>query len=247
MQCYNKPNTYPLVVALRKPLTFSVVCTENRGQRSTTTQQTKTMKPPLDVIKLRVGCSGSTNLLNLPPYYQFEDHATVKDPFNNLIELRTKSKFRIWDHLEEALPKFTKIELLNLAALKQVPMTDLIWKLRDMRKVEIKDESWPMWVYIMLNGGICILGGAQMFLYLRYRKNNSCFWNPWLLHSICSLWLQRLDGQRRATSPSDVGVRHQRDRGGEYTSGQRSVCPTKRRGYVGLFPEAPLPKSTKGD
>ena len=159
------------VVALREPLTFSVVCTENRGQRSATTQQTKTMKPPLDVIKLKPGCSGSSNLLNLPPYYQFEDYATVKDPFSNLIELRNKSKFRIWDHLEEALPNFTKIELSNLTALKQIPMTDLIWKLRDMRKVEIKDESWPMWVYIIINGGICILGGALIFLYLRYRKN----------------------------------------------------------------------------
>ena len=91
------------VVALREPLTFSVVCTENRDERSATTQQTKTMKPPLDVIKLKPGCSGSSNLLNLPPYYQFEDYATVKDPFSNLIELRNKSKFRIWDHLEEAL------------------------------------------------------------------------------------------------------------------------------------------------
>ena len=69
-------------------------------------------------------------------------------------------------------------------------MTDLIWKLRDMRKVEIKDESWPMWVYIIINNGICILGGALIFLYLRYRKNKGTldFETP---DSNYSLWLQR--------------------------------------------------------
>ena len=69
-------------------------------------------------------------------------------------------------------------------------MTDLIWKLRDMRKVEIKDESWPMWVYIIINDGICILGGALIFLYLSYRKNKGTldFETP---DSNYSLWLQR--------------------------------------------------------
>ncbi|MCG8046532.1 MAG: envelope fusion protein [Candidatus Thiodiazotropha endolucinida] len=160
------------VIALRESLTFSIVCTENGGQRSTTTQHTKTLEPPLDVITLQPGCSGSSNLINLPPYYQFEDYVSVKDPFSNLIELKNKSKFRIWDKVEEALPHFTKIELPeNLTALKQIPMTDLIWKLRGMRKVELKDNSWPMWAYVIINGGICILGGALVFLYIRYRKN----------------------------------------------------------------------------
>ena len=162
-----------------------------------------------------------------------------------MIELRNKSKFRIWDHLEEALPKFTNIELSNLAALKQIPMTDLIWKLRDMLKVEIKDESWPMWVYIMINGGICILGGALIFLYLRYTKNKRTldFETP----GCCTRFIlcgcrDRMD---KGEPPDEV-------MSVSYTKGTEEVniLPdrdrSKRRGYVGLFPKAPLPKSTKG-
>ena len=158
------------VVSLRESLTFSIVCTENVGRKSAMTQETKILSPPLDVITQEPGCSGSSNFLNLPPYYQFEERVSIKDPFSDLIELKNKSKFRIWNTFEEALPNFTKIELpSNLSEIKQLSMHDLIWKLRGMHRVEIKDQSWPIWAYIVINSGI--LAGCGIFLYLRYKQN----------------------------------------------------------------------------
>lgn len=55
-------------------------------------------------------------------------------------------------------------------------MNDLIWKLSGMRRVEIEDKSWPMWAYVIITGGICILAWGLVFLYLRYRKNKKT-WN----------------------------------------------------------------------
>ncbi|MES9990712.1 MAG: envelope fusion protein, partial [Candidatus Thiodiazotropha sp.] len=160
------------VVSLTEPLTFSIVCTENEGQKSAMTQHTKTLNPPLDIIRLGTGCSGSSNFLNLPPYYQFEEHVSIMDPFNNLIELKNKTKFRIWNPLEKALPNFTKIEIpTNLSTIKRIPMDDFILKLQGMRRVQIRDNSWPLWAYIIINSGVCLIAGGLIFLYLRYRKN----------------------------------------------------------------------------
>ena len=40
-----------------------------------------------------------------------------------------------------------------------------------MHRVEIEDQSWPIWAYIVINSGICILAGCGIFLYLRYKQN----------------------------------------------------------------------------
>ena len=159
------------VVSSREPLKFSIVCTENEGQKSLMTRQTETVNPPLDVIRLDPGCLGSSNFLNLPPYYQFEEHISLKDPLSNLIKFKNKSEFRIWNPLEEAIPNFTKIKLpTNLGAIKQLPMDDLILRLRGLHKVEIEDTSWPWWVYTLISTGICLMGGGLVFMYFRYRK-----------------------------------------------------------------------------
>ena len=68
------------VVSSWEPLKFSIVCMENEGQKPLLTRQTETVNPPLDVIRLDPGCSGSSNILTLPPYYHFEEHISLKDP-----------------------------------------------------------------------------------------------------------------------------------------------------------------------
>ena len=40
-----------------------------------------------------------------------------------------------------------------------------------MHRVEIEDHFWPIWAYIVINSGICILAGCGIFLYLRYKQN----------------------------------------------------------------------------
>ena len=40
-----------------------------------------------------------------------------------------------------------------------------------MHRVEIEDKFWPIWAYIVINSGICILAGCGIFLYLRYKQN----------------------------------------------------------------------------
>ena len=87
--------------------------------------------PPFGIIHLDAGCHASNNFLSLPPYYGFEE-------YDDLIKIHNTTDFRIWEPFSKALPKFTRLELpRNLSTVRQIPMEDLIFRLRGMRNIEI--------------------------------------------------------------------------------------------------------------
>ena len=87
------------------------------------------------------------------------------------VTIHNTTNFRIWEPFSKALPKFTRLELpRNSSTVRQIPMEDLIFKLRGMRNIEVADNSWPLWAYLVIDSMICLLIGGGVFLYLRYRK-----------------------------------------------------------------------------
>ena len=77
------------IVSLREALTFSIVCTENIGQKSAMTQKTQTLSPPVAVIKLDPGCFGSSNFFKfLPSYISLTSVCPLKTPLITYLSLK---------------------------------------------------------------------------------------------------------------------------------------------------------------
>lgn len=160
------------VIGTKEKIDFSIVCLGISGRKSIKTLTTQSIDPPLGIIQLEPGCHAANNFLSLPPYYFFEEQIDVPDPYRELLELHNMTEFKLWEPFSQALPNFSKLELpTNLSIIKQIPMDDLILKLRGMRRVEIRDTSWPLWAYIVIDSVVCIAIAGIVFLYLRYRKH----------------------------------------------------------------------------
>ena len=163
------------VVSTNKELFFSIVCVESGKQRSSTTTGNQRVVPPIGIIQLAPGCYAANDFLSLPPYYQFEGRVTVPDSFNELLKLHNKTNFRMWAPFHEALPNFTKLDLpADLAAIEPVPMDELILRLQGLRRVKVKETSWPIWAYILMNLIMSMIVGGFLFWYLRYYKKGKC-------------------------------------------------------------------------
>ena len=39
----------------------------------------------------------------------------------------------------------------DLKAVEQIPMNEFVTRLRRLKRVEVKDTSWPFWVYVLIN------------------------------------------------------------------------------------------------
>lgn len=97
------------------------VCLASNGRKSPMTQSTQKMTKYVDVISLKSGCHAANDYLNLPPYYEFQEQITMHYPLSNLLEIRHKTKFRIWNSLVRNFPNFTKTEFPeNLKAIEQI-------------------------------------------------------------------------------------------------------------------------------
>ena len=178
------------VVSSRKFLKFSIVYLASKGRKSPMRQQTRTMISFVDIITLESGCHAANDYINLPPYYEFEGYRiTSYDPLNKLLEIRNQSKVRIWDPLIENSPNFTKIELpQNLRAIGQIPMDDLVQQLKGLGHVNVKGNSVPNWVYIIVNLALLVVVVALIcFCYKRCKSRQK--WTPacTCLHCVTSL------------------------------------------------------------
>ena len=165
------------LVSARTPLEFSIVCLAANGRSSSMTQTIQKMSNIVDIITLKSGCHAANDFLNLPPYYEYEQQIHVPDPLNNLLTIRNKTKFRVWDSFEK-LPTFPAIELPeNLKSIKQIPMDHLVTQLRGLGRVEVKNTSWPIWVHILINLGIILVVVVLLYCCCIVRKNKSK-WTP---------------------------------------------------------------------
>ena len=131
----------------------------------------QSVSPPLGIIQLDTGCHAANNFLSLPPYYIFEEQVTLTDPNQSLLEIQNSTLSRIWDPFVKALPNFTKLELpKNLEQIDNIPMNDLILKLRGLRRVKVEDTSWPLWAYILINLGVSMVITCLLFWYFNITK-----------------------------------------------------------------------------
>lgn len=170
------------LVSAKEPLEFSVVCLASTGHKSPMTQTTQKMATYVDVISLKSGCHAANDYLNLPPYYEFQEQMTMHDPLSNLLEIRGKVKFRIWNPLIQNISNFTKIKLPeNLKAIAQIPMNEFVTRLRRLKRVEVKDTSWPVWVYILINLGITFVLVVILYYFCKVRRNKQ----KWVPNSAC--------------------------------------------------------------
>ena len=136
----------------------------------------------VDVISLKSGCHAANDFLNLSPYYEFQEQITMHDPLSNLLEIRHKTKFRIWNPLVRNFSNFTKFELPeNLKAVEQIPMNEFVTRLRGLKRVEVKDTSWPIWVYILINPGITLVLVVILYWFCKVRKNKQ----KWVPNNAC--------------------------------------------------------------
>ena len=138
---------------------------------------------------------------------------TVPDSFNELLKLHNKTNFRMWAPFHEALPNFTKLNLpADLPAIEPVPMDELILRLQGLRRVKVKETSWPIWAYIPMNLIMSMAVGGFLFWYLRYYKKGKC-------HCIffkCCKRLAVLSGNEKEAN-------------GDEPKAYRVWCPTTKR------------------
>ena len=101
----------------------------------------------------------------------FEEQVTLTDPNQSLLEIQNSTLSRIWDPFVKALPNFTKLKLpKNLEQTDNIPMNDLILKLRGLRRVKVEDTSWPLWAYILINLGVSMVITGLLFWYFNITK-----------------------------------------------------------------------------
>lgn len=169
------------LVSAKTPLEFSIVCLASDGRRSTMSQNTQKMQSFIDIIRLKSGCHAANDYLNLPPYYEFEEQIKINDPLKNLLIIRNTTKFRIWDSFVESfssLTNITEVELpKNLKSIERIPMNDLLMRLKGLNQVKVKDNSWPTWVYILINLGVVLILILLLFWYCKVRRSNGK-WSP---------------------------------------------------------------------
>ena len=158
-------------LGLRQSLIFSVVCLGTAGRKTLRKQTKQSVSPPLGIIQLDTGCHAAYNFLSLPPYYTFEEPATLIDPNQRLLEIRNDTLSHIWEPFVQALPNFTELKLPeNLEQIDNIPMNDLILKLRGLRRIKVEDTSWPLWAYILINLGVSTVITGLLFWYFQYNK-----------------------------------------------------------------------------
>ena len=105
---------------------------------------------------------------------------------------------RIWDPFVKALPNFTKLELpKNLEQIDNIPINNLILKLRGLRRVKVEDTSWPLWVYILINLGVSMVITGLLFWYFQYYKKGKHSFN------CLSLCLHKATSDRQGDNDKD--------------------------------------------
>lgn len=119
----------------------------------------------------------------------------------------------MWTPFHEALPNFKKLDLpADLPAIEPVPTDELILRFQGLRRVKVKETSWPIWAYILMNLIMSMVVGGFLFWYLRYYKKRKC-------HCIffkCCKRLAILSGNEKEAN-------------GDEPKAYRGWCPTTKR------------------
>jgi hypothetical protein len=111
----------------------------------------QTVKPPIGILNLDLGCSGHHGSLLLPPYYLKETNYNITNSFQSFFNgLQTNT---LWDQFNQRFPQTTKYDIPpKLKNIKQFPMDTLLAELPEVRLISMKIPSWieSPWFYITI-------------------------------------------------------------------------------------------------
>ena len=150
-------------VSTHKEITFNILCEGRMSGRVV-------IKPPLDVIALRMGCMGASDVLTLPPYYKGENMFNVNDSYLNFLRKYSLSNITLWKPLERELIR-DDIDLPKL--LPDVPQADILPLVKRLEKIRKNKliSGWSLWKKIVTVGVIVsmvVIIGALLVAMIKY-------------------------------------------------------------------------------
>lgn len=126
-----------------KSLLFTIMCLEGRTYQKQT-------RPPMSYLEVAAGCEAYSDDLTLPPFYRKQSHYDRTEQRDALLTLQNSS-FQLWRELDR-LPNLTDLidpkTIPQLTDMKDVPINDLVDKLKSLKKVQQLKEKLDFWDYI---------------------------------------------------------------------------------------------------
>ena len=152
------------IVALGKPLMFTITCDQNSPQLA----QTKELLPPIDTLKLGHGCVAFSTDVVLPSYHEF---SSVLDVSPELTMNFGEVNFTIWHPIHELVSDKIHIwNMTDLETIEEINMNDLIKKIENIKTVHI--PLHPLWTHKDIVIGIIstavLVTGVAIIIYKCY-------------------------------------------------------------------------------
>lgn len=91
------------VVATTNVLKFSILC-ETSNKLLGATRNVITVRPPIDIITLRMSCSSYSGYMTLPPFYHKESNYNVSSLLNSFVRNYNELQEKIWKPFRGIFP-----------------------------------------------------------------------------------------------------------------------------------------------
>jgi hypothetical protein len=143
-------------VSTVEELRFSQVCPHDIGKVTTT----RTVQPPVSVLRLLMSCRAVNGQLTLLPYFKKESTAKFPESPLNFTFIHALDTRKIWEKFHRTFPNFTfKLFPHKLKKIKHIEMDDLENQLKYMYfPTTDKGYYLPNWLYFLLGAiGISLI------------------------------------------------------------------------------------------
>lgn len=160
------------VVSTKERINCAIVCDRSLLHRTATS--TITVDPSIQVVKLNMACSATTDTLTLPLYYHDESKYDISNSLDQFTYRFNASTIKMWEQFHSALPNFSMNDLpKKLNNIENIPMDNLIAELKTINTVPQLSDDWPIWIDVIV-GAIIVLG-VILFIYCYIRGPPRCF------------------------------------------------------------------------
>ena len=140
------------VIISPTPLTFKVLC------KSANYSKVITVRHPLDILSLRLGCSAFNGHMTLLPYYHKESKYNLTNSFAEFMSKYKVNLLGLWRPLDAVVANSTALKIPEKLVIKDpIPMDKLINELEYMTPIKHMSEPTPYWIYILIIAIISIL------------------------------------------------------------------------------------------
>ena len=115
-----------------------MLCTDDQRHQVQT-------KPPSFHLNLGMGCRAVSEGLTVPSYYYESSSYILQDPAESLLTLQTHSAINILNPIISLNPTHHEIQTIaNLPDLNDIPMNELIDKIKYIRQLKISCTAWGL-------------------------------------------------------------------------------------------------------